>query len=95
MKKYPKIVQADKRGQIVIPKDIRQELGLDEGSGFWMFAVGKEGILLKKVATPDIEHDPLIDHIEQKSQKIGIDTKTIEHTKTQYKKTKDGNLDLI
>ena len=39
MKKYPKVVQCDKRGQIVIPKDIRNELKIDEGTGFWMYSL--------------------------------------------------------
>ena len=49
MSKYPILVQADKRGQIVIPKNIRLELGLDKKTGFTVYSVTKEGILLKKV----------------------------------------------
>ena len=59
MKKFPKIVQADSRGQIVIPKDIRRELGIDEGTGFYMYTITDEGILLKK-----IENKELSDHKE-------------------------------
>ncbi|MFT4310038.1 MAG: AbrB/MazE/SpoVT family DNA-binding domain-containing protein, partial [Candidatus Woesearchaeota archaeon] len=54
MKKYPKIVQCDKRGQIVIPKEIRQDLGIDEGCGFWVFSITDEGILLKKMDAPQL-----------------------------------------
>ena len=49
MSKYPILVQADKRGQIVIPKNIRLELGLDKRTGFTIYSVTKEGILLKKI----------------------------------------------
>ncbi|MFW6449664.1 MAG: AbrB/MazE/SpoVT family DNA-binding domain-containing protein, partial [Nanoarchaeota archaeon] len=31
MKKYPKVVQCDSRGQIVIPKNVRQKLDIGEG----------------------------------------------------------------
>ena len=49
MNRYPILVQADKRGQIVIPKNIRLELGLDKKIGFIVYSVTKEGILLKKI----------------------------------------------
>ena len=45
---FPKIVQVDKRGQIVIPKDIRAELGITPNTNFWVYSVTDEGILLKK-----------------------------------------------
>ena len=50
-KKYAKIVQSDKRGQIVIPKSIRKELKLEEGAAFWVYKVD-DGIYLKKVEAP-------------------------------------------
>ena len=50
MSKYPILVQADKRGQIVIPKNIRLELGINKKVGFTVYSITKEGILLKKVA---------------------------------------------
>ena len=49
MSKYPILVQADKRGQIVIPKNIRIELGIDKKVGFTIYSITKEGILLKKI----------------------------------------------
>ena len=55
LKKYPKLVQVDARGQIVIPKDMRAELGIENGTGFWMFSIEKEGILLKKVDEPSFD----------------------------------------
>ena len=49
--KHPKVVQTDKRGQIVIPKSIRKELKIEEGAAFWMYKT-EEGIFLKKVEAP-------------------------------------------
>lgn len=46
-----KIVQADKRGQIVIPKSIREELNLQEDDAFWVHKVEK-GILLERIKSP-------------------------------------------
>ena len=49
--KTPKVVQADKRGQIVIPKSIRKELKIEEGAAFWIYKT-EEGIVLKKIQAP-------------------------------------------
>ena len=57
MKKYPKLVQCDSRGQIVIPKDVRRELNIDEGTGFWVYTVTDEGILLKTIKPEDLDDD--------------------------------------
>ena len=46
--KYPKVVQADKRGQIVIPKSIRSELKIEEGAAFWIYKT-QDGIFLKRI----------------------------------------------
>ena len=45
---FPKIVQLDKRGQIVIPKEVRAELGITSKTNLFVYSVTDEGILLKK-----------------------------------------------
>ena len=95
MKKYPRIVQSDKRGQIVIPKDIRQELGIDEGSAFWVYSVGDEGILFKKIEEKPIEESKEISEISSKSEKIGVSKHKVSETKEHYKKSKRGKLEEI
>ncbi len=96
MKKYPKIVQCDKRGQIVIPKDIRRDLKIDEGTGFWMYSVANEGILLKKIdVLPLDENKEMLDEIQSKSDKLKIKKSNISSSVKKYKKTKDGNLEVI
>lgn len=52
-KEFVKIVQCDKRGQIVIPKKIRLELGIEEGAAFWIYKTDDE-IRLKKIEGPKI-----------------------------------------
>jgi len=54
MKKSVKIVQSDKRGQIVIPKSIRKSLNLEEGAAFFVYEV-EDGIYLKKVEEPSLK----------------------------------------
>jgi AbrB family looped-hinge helix DNA binding protein len=95
MKKLPKIVQCDKRGQIVIPKDIRRDLGIEEGAGFWMFSVGDEGILLKKVEAPSLDDDEAMNELIEKSDKISLSKKKLKTTKELYRKNTKGNLELI
>ena len=96
MKKYPKIVQCDRRGQIVIPKDIRQELDIDEGSAFWMYSITEEGILLKKVPEHELsEHSVVLNKIKDKADKVGIASKNIDKTVKSYKKKPNGRLEEI
>lgn len=50
-----KIVQCDRRGQIVIPKSVRSGLKLGENPAFWVF-VNKNGeIVLKPVEEPKLK----------------------------------------
>ena len=96
MKKYPKIVQCDKRGQIVIPKDIRQELEIEEGSAFWMYSITDEGILLKRIPEHELsEHSIVISKIKEKSTKVGISPQSVEKTVKQYKKRPKGKLEEV
>lgn len=96
MKKYPKIVQCDARGQIVIPKDIRQELGIDAGTGFWMFSVTNEGILLKKIPLEELSaHDHIVSEVKENAAKIGVSAKNIDKAVEQHKKKRSGKLEEL
>ena len=96
VKKYPKLVQCDKRGQIVIPKDLRRELKIDEGTGFWMYTITDEGILLKKIKAPSLdENKELVKNIEEKAEKLKLKKASIKKSVKKYKKTKEGGLEVI
>ncbi len=96
MKKYPKVVQCDGRGQIVIPKEVRQTLDVSEGSAFYMYTVHEEGILLKKIPEGSLnENDPLIKEIEEKVERVGMEKESVEKLKKNYKKTESGKLEKI
>jgi len=96
VKKYPKLVQCDKRGQIVIPKDIRRELKIEEGTGFWMYTITDEGILLKKVEAPSLEkHGEIVKQLEEKAEKLKMKKSGIRKSVQKYKKTKEGGLEVV
>jgi len=96
MKKFPRIVQCDKRGQIVIPKEIRLDLGIDEGTGFFMYSISDEGILLKKIAPNELSNeDKIVSELKEKADKISLKKEKIEKAVKDYKRTKEGGLDLI
>ena len=96
MKKYPKLVQCDARGQLVIPKDIRTELKVEEGTGFWIYSIENEGLFLKKMDAKSLEeHWIALSELEQKSERIGIDKKNLRKSVEKYKKTKEGKLDVV
>lgn len=96
MKKYPKLVQCDARGQIVIPKEIRHELDIDEGTGFFMYVITDEGILLKKIEQKELSHEEkIISKISEKSTEINLKKENINKTIEQYKKKTKQGLDLI
>jgi AbrB family looped-hinge helix DNA binding protein len=86
MKRYPKILQIDKRGQIVIPKDIRQELNITEGTGFYAFTITQEGILLKKVEPMTLDDSKeIIEELKQNAKKTNIKRHNIERSIKEYK----------
>ena len=95
MKKYPKTIQCDDRGQLVIPKDIRAELDIKEGTGFWVHSIVNEGILLKKVPAPSLGEEEIITEIENKSGKLGIKKEHLKKTIKAYQQEKVGSLEVI
>ncbi len=86
MKKYPFLVQCDKRGQIVIPKEIRSALGIDESTGFWVYAISEEGIFLQATKPKPLSDNPDIKTLKEKSSKISAKSKNIEKAEEEYHK---------
>lgn len=96
MKKYPKPIKCDERGQIVIPRDIRSDLAIDEGTGFFMYTITNEGILLKKIeAQPLSSHQVLLKEITEKADKLSIKKENLRKAMKSYEKMTEGNLELI
>lgn len=92
MKKYAKIVQIDSRGQLVIPKEVRRELNIEPGTGFYLYVIENEGILLKILPSKELqEHSHIIKEIEINADKINIKQENIEKSIQNYKKSKNEN----
>jgi AbrB family looped-hinge helix DNA binding protein len=96
MKRYAKIIQSDKRGQIVIPKDVRRELNLDEGSGFYLYVIENEGILLKAIPSKELsENKHLIEEIEINADQVNVKKQNIDKSVENYKKKTRGNFENL
>ncbi|MCB9358460.1 AbrB/MazE/SpoVT family DNA-binding domain-containing protein [Candidatus Woesearchaeota archaeon] len=96
MKKYPKSIKCDERGQLVIPRDIRSDLNIGEGTGFLLYTITKEGVLLKKIDPAPLDmHHEILNEIEAKSDKLAIKKENLKKAIKEYEKVKEGNLELI
>jgi len=66
------------KGQVVIPEDIRNRLGLEVGSQFVVVA-GKDAVILKTITPPSMaEFDALIRKARQQARKAGIKQSDID-----------------
>ena len=72
------IASMSSRGQIVIPLDIREHLGLKEGEKF--IVVGEDDtVVLKKIAMPSFKNfDKLVQKTRQFAKEKGITTTDVE-----------------
>ena len=68
------------KGQVVIPEDIRNRLGLEAGSQFIVIA-GKDVVILKTISPPSMdEFDELIRKARQQARKAGMKRSDIKKT---------------
>ncbi len=73
------ITSMSSRGQVVIPLDIREHLGLREGEKF--VVVGEEDtVILKKISMPSFKNfDKLIEKTQQFAKQKGITKADVEN----------------
>lgn len=96
MKRYAKIVQTDSRGQIVIPKEVRQELGLEDRAGFYIYVIENEGLFLGQIPLKELsDHSKAIETLKQNSAKLKLNKKNIDKSIQNYRRTKKGNFELV
>lgn len=76
------------KGQIVIPEDIRKQLGLEPGTQF--VVVGqKDVIILKTITKPSMnEFDQLISEARKKAKKAGMKQTDIASAVKKVRKNK-------
>ena len=66
------------KGQVVIPEEIRQKLGLREGDQFVVIAEN-DVVILKTLTPPSMkEFDSLIAHARQKARKTKLTKKSLK-----------------
>ncbi len=72
------ITSMSSRGQVVIPLDIRENLGLREGEKF--VVIGEDDtVILKKIAMPTFKNfDKLIEKTQQFAKQRGITNADVE-----------------
>lgn len=76
------ITKMSSKGQVVVPQDIREELGAKEGTVFAVFA-SADTIILKKVETPSKEElrkrlERITAWGETHAKKIGVGEQDVE-----------------
>lgn len=73
------ITSMSSKGQVVIPLDIREQLGLKEGEKFFVFGED-DAVLLKRIVTPAIKSfDRLLQKTQQFAKEKGITKKDVEN----------------
>jgi AbrB family looped-hinge helix DNA binding protein len=76
----------DDRGQLVIPKDVREELSLNAGVGFILYALDTEAILLKPIHIKEFsDQRDTVRELEANESKLKLSNKSIESAKARYK----------
>jgi AbrB family looped-hinge helix DNA binding protein len=76
------------KGQVVIPEDIRQQLGLDSGTQFVVVSQ-KDFIILKTIAAPSLkEFDGLIKQARKQAKASGLKRSDITNAVAEVRKAK-------
>lgn len=79
----PKLVRVRSRGQLTIPQDMREALGLDESTGLNVFRIGKVLILSPK----RLQRASLAKEVEREMRRQGLTLKDlISDLRAQRKK---------
>ncbi len=91
MKKHPKLVQTDKRGQLVIPKAVREELNINQTTGFYVYSIPGEGILLKKIEPEPLKTSNATKELHKHANTLGIDSNNLQEAENTYEATGENN----
>lgn len=76
------------KGQVVIPEEIRNQLGLHSGDQFIVVA-SDNVVILKTIEPPRLEEfGDLIDDAQKKAKKAGLTKDDLENAIKAYRKTK-------
>ena len=81
------IVRVSSKGQVVIPTELRKEMGLAEGDE--LYAFGRDDTLvLQKIQKKDLERefDEIVKPIRAKAKKAGITRKDVQREIRAYRR---------
>lgn len=70
------------KGQITIPKKIRQKLGIEPGDFILFVQEGKRVVLKKARVSPEEEFNKLVSTLDKKVKQLGITDKEVEDAVT-------------
>ena len=76
----PAIISMSSKGQVIIPKEIREHLGLHAGTKFVVITIG-DTIILKPFDLPSMdEFDELIEEARRQAREAGLKPEDIKKT---------------
>ena len=88
MSMIAEITSVSSKGQVVLPKAIRDEMDLDTGSKLVIFTDGKN-ILLKPITMPDLsEFESLMKESKKWAEKVGMKQSDIDDAIKTVRKRK-------
>ncbi len=82
------VTRTSSKGQVVIPKEIRDDLGLEKGTLLLTYTTG-DRIVLKKLSEPEKGiFAEITEPIREKIKKLGIEKEDIEEAINEAEKAK-------
>ena len=84
----PSTTKLSTRGQVVIPEEIRNRLGLEPGAQFVVIGEG-DVVVLKTVKPPRLEDlKPLLDKVQKAAQAAGVTPEDVERVIREVRSSK-------
>ena len=84
----PSTTKLSTRGQVVIPEEIRNRLGLEPGAQFVVIGEG-DVVVLKTLSPPDLgELKPLLDEVQKAAEAAGVTPEDVEKAISEVRTSK-------
>jgi len=84
----PATTKLSTRGQVVIPEEIRNRLGLEPGEQFVVIGEG-DVVVLKTLKPPKLEElKPLLDKVQEAAQAAGVTPEDVERVIAEVRASK-------
>ena len=84
----PSTTKLSTRGQVVIPEEIRNRLGLEPGAQFVVIGEG-DVVVLKTLSPPDLDElKPLLDEVQKAAEAAGVTPEDVEKAISEVRTSK-------